>query len=133
MHVLQEIRKNLTSRLGKPATHRLNEYEQAAVGTVYHTLDGKQKEVLNSTGWLLYGARGSGRSWVMACASIINAINNPNMTFRIYDHISNERIVVDYTFNMVERIIRELPWQVGSKLLIMRKPVHSIEYVLRKE
>ena len=134
MHVLQEIRKNLTSRLGGPAVvHRLQKLEQEAINEICSTLDSKQKAVLNPTGWLLYGGRGTGRSWVMACAAIINAINNPDMAFRIYDHISDKHMIVDHTFAMVDRILDRLPSEVRCKFVLRRKPVHTIEYRLRKE
>lgn len=128
MHVLQEIRKRLTQRLDSKATYRLGLIEQEALQRICATLDRKQKESLNAVGWLLYGPRGSGRSWVMACAAVVNALNNPGMTFTIYDHMGSRHLYVDQTFSEVDRILDRLPHQISHKFVLMRKPIHTIRY-----
>lgn len=128
MHVLEKVKEHLTKGLGEKATYRPDLLEQEALAKIYHSLDPKQQEALNAIGWLLYGPRGSGRSRIMVAVAVINAINNPGMTFTIYDHMGSARLYVDHTFAEVDRVLSSLPHEIRDKFILRRRPIHTIRY-----
>jgi len=66
-----------------------------------------QFEALKHIGWLLYGARATGRTHLMCVVTIMTAVENIGVPIKIHDHFPELHVirefVFDYLYRMLER------------------------------
>lgn len=111
---------------------RWEELWTEAETTLLYELNEQQQDALRPLLWFFYGERGTGRTRTSVTVAILQAIKQPGIPHRVFDHWNRlvpHEVFNSYLMSTLESIIKRLPEEIGSMFIIKKVPIPTIQFL----